>query len=101
MIYRWLALSNLFGSPNIRPYLKPGDHLIESASVICADCERGHTYLVDIVLSKGGWYSEVTNVTSGNITSPKRLTKQNVDVYFTDLIERVSQKDRIPIVDLL
>lgn len=91
---------NLFDSPNIRPYVKPGDNLIGSASVICPDCERGHTFIVDIVLNKGGWYSEVKNITSGDVLVPKRLTKQNVALYFKELIQQVPEKDRIPIVDL-
>jgi hypothetical protein len=91
---------NLFDFPNIRSYVKPSNHLIGSASVICAECERGHTFLVDIILNTGGWYPELANVTSGDVMIPKRLTKQNVVVYFKDLIEQVPEKDRVPIVDL-
>jgi hypothetical protein len=91
---------NLFDTPTIRPYMTPGDHLVGSASVQCADCERGHTFKVYIVLDNGGWYSEVTNITSGEVLVPKRLTKQAVSQAVEEFIQSVPAQNRVAIVDL-
>jgi hypothetical protein len=90
---------NLFGSPIIRSNVKAGDRLIGSASVICPDCARGYTFIVYIVFGQGGWYYNDLNNRSGDVVIPRRLTRQNVLSYFNELIQRVAEKDRIPITD--
>ena len=40
----------LFVSPAVSSKIKVGDRLMGSASVVCPDCARGHTYIVYIVL---------------------------------------------------
>jgi hypothetical protein len=65
-------------APDVRPLVHKGDRLCGSASVICPDCGRGHTYLVYIVVGEGGWFSEVLSVTSGTPLIPKHLTEAEV-----------------------
>jgi hypothetical protein len=89
---------NLFSSPLVAPYVKSGDRLIGSASTICPDCERGHTFVVYIEFGKGGWYSEVADNVSGEVLIPKHLTRETV-VEYSEKIKDVPGKDRIAIMD--
>jgi hypothetical protein len=90
---------DLFNSAAVRSNVKLGDRLIGSASVICPDCERGHTFIVYIVFKKSGWYYEITDNKSGDVLIPKRLTKANVITYSEELMKTAPEKDRVPIVD--
>jgi hypothetical protein len=91
---------NIFNSPFVAPHAKPGDRLIGSASVVCPDCERGHTFVVYITLGKGGWYHEIKDEKSGDIIIPTRLTRQSVIEYFNVLMARIPEHERTPITDL-
>lgn len=64
---------NLFDSPNVLPLLKNGDRLFGSASVVCPDCVRGHTYWVYIVWHEGGWYAETPGLKNGELMTPKNF----------------------------
>jgi hypothetical protein len=63
-------------------YIKPGNHLIGSISVICPTCIRGYTYFVFIEWGKGGWYSDVPAATEGELIVPKPVTKESLEAYF-------------------
>jgi hypothetical protein len=43
------TIQNLFSSPLVTPHIKDGNRLFGSASVVCPDCARGHTFIVYIV----------------------------------------------------
>ena len=88
---------NLFGSPIVAPYVKSGDRLIGSASVICAECERGHTFFVYVVFNKGGWYYEIKDQSSGDVVIPKRLTRDMVSDYAQHVLETAREGERVPI----
>ena len=60
---------SMFSSPLVSPLLKPGNWLFGSAAVSCPECPRGKTYVVYIVWGKGGWFSEVENMKSGELLS--------------------------------
>jgi hypothetical protein len=79
--------------------VKKGDRLIGSASVICPDCERGHTLVVFIEFGKGGWYHEIPDK-SGDVIIPRRLTKASVVQYYNELLAKVPEHDRVSITDL-
>lgn len=92
---------NLFGSPAVASLLKPGDHLMGSAAVICPECTRGRTYIVSITFGQGGWYSEVEGNNSGNAVIPARFDKETRDGYFR-LLETMAPNDkRIAIIDAM
>jgi hypothetical protein len=87
----------LFNTPLVRPHVKEGQRLFGSASVICPECERGHTYIVSIVFGRGGWYTEVLDWKEGEMATPKKFTKDGVEEYYKNLLSRVPEANRIPI----
>lgn len=89
---------NLFDAPGVKALLKPGDHLLGSAAVMCPECPRGRTFLVSIVWGTGGWFSELSDAKTGTVAIPVRNTKENRETYFK-LIEAIPEKLRIPISD--
>jgi hypothetical protein len=88
---------NLFDSPLVAPYIKPGNRLCGSASVICPDCGRGRTFIVYIEWGKGGWFAEISGLTSGGILSPKHLLKEEVGDYCNKLLVTIPESARVPI----
>jgi hypothetical protein len=91
---------NLFGSNIVAPHVKNGDRLVGSASVVCSDCARGHTFLVYIEFGKGGWYYELQGETSGNVVVPPKLTRENVKEYAAMIVRNSPAEKRIPIKPL-
>jgi hypothetical protein len=80
-------------------YIKPGNRLAGSVSVVCPTCSRGHTYVVYITWGKGGWYAEAPQtqkLTEGELLVPKPITKENLEAYFK-LIEQIPASQRHPI----
>jgi len=90
---------NLFGSALVAPFVKPGDRLVGSASAICPECPKAHSYLLSFVYGEGGWFSELKQFTKGELTTPIPLTRTNVANSFNLLIAGVPEKDRVPIGD--
>jgi hypothetical protein len=45
-----------FDTPNIRPFVKPGQRLVGVVSVICPKCKRSRTYVISVVYRESGWY---------------------------------------------
>lgn len=89
------SIQNLLNSPLVKPHIKDGDRLFGSASVVCPDCQRGHTFVVDFVLGKGGWFSEIEDQVSGNVVIPHQLTKSAVIEYRNALLLRIPESARI------
>lgn len=87
----------ILGAP-VSNFIKAGDHLVGSASVICPDCTRGHTYVVSIIVDSGGWFAEIDNIIDGSLVIPPRLTKQLV-IEYAKQIDSIQLKDRIVITD--
>jgi len=91
--------SVLFGSLAL-PYLKAGDRIFGTISLLCPECKRGRTFLIFIVWEKGGWFSELTDIDDGKgYLPPKGQKYWNVDVVnqITDSIptsSRIEIKDR-------
>jgi len=90
---------DLFFNPLVEPLLKPGARLVGSASVICPDCSRGHTFIVSIVWGQGGWFGELKNMENGNPLLPKQFTKSGISKYAETLLSAVPQQSRIPIAE--
>jgi hypothetical protein len=92
---------DLFGTPLVVPNLKKGQRLIGSASVDCADCAHGHTYVVNIVWGESGWYAEVTRAKGqelhGKILMPENPYAEAVPIFYQSLLALVPEADRIPI----
>lgn len=89
---------SLFSTPAVKSLLTSGNRLFGSASVICPDCVRGWTYMVFIKWGHGGWYSEVKDKVSGDLLIPTKATAEAV-LAFVEAINRIPEKDRIPITD--
>jgi hypothetical protein len=87
----------LFDAPMAASLVRTGDHLIGSASVSCPDCARGHTFVVYITLGKGGWFTEVLDKTSGEVLTPRHLTRLEIAKYAQTLLSLVPQSARTPI----
>ena len=90
---------NVFGSDRVAPFVKTGHQLFGSASVVCPDCARGHTFFVYIEWGKGGWYYEIASETSGNVFTPEHFTASEVKAYFVSTRLAIPQAARILITD--
>jgi hypothetical protein len=88
---------NLFGNPLVEPFVRKGDRLFGSASVVCPECSRGHTYFVYIEYGKGGWYWEQKNEESGSPIYPSRLFKSDVLAFFERMTTQIPLAERLPI----
>jgi hypothetical protein len=91
------SIQNLLGSPLVTPHIKKGEKFFGSASVVCPDCERGHTFIVEFELGKGGWFTEILDKTNGDVFIPRRLTKDVVLEYRRELLARIPESARAPI----
>ena len=86
----------LFNTTLVLPYVKPGQRLVGSASVVCPECGRGHTYLLYIIFGQGGWYTEVADKKEGELIIPHHLTKELVANYYNEIVQ-TPDSARIPI----
>jgi hypothetical protein len=76
---------DMFGRYSL-PFLKTGDRLFGSASAICPNCVRGHTYYIYTVWHVGGWFSEVKEETSGSVLIPQKLSKEAILSYMKHIM---------------
>jgi hypothetical protein len=96
---------NLFFTQLVRPLVKPGDRLIGSAAVSCADCVHGHTFIVYIEWNNGGWVWEATGLDNGQqvrgvdgeLIIPKKFTKAAIERYADDLLRKNPNRVRVSI----
>lgn len=88
----------VFTSPNVSSLLNAGDRLRGSASVSCAECKGGRTFLVSITWGQGGWYSELDGdaewfralgAKPGQLVIPKTFSRTNRDKAF-EIFEHLS-----------
>jgi hypothetical protein len=84
----------LLGTP-IASYIRSGNRLVGTASVNCADCDRGHSYVISTIVDQGGWFSEI-DLKNGDLVIPPKLTKQSV-IEYAKAIEAVPTDKRISI----
>jgi hypothetical protein len=89
----------LFVSPAVSSKVKVGDRLMGSASVVCPDCARGHTYIVYIVLGEGGWFYELNSETSGYPRVPEHVSIEGIKQFSAAALESIKEQDRIVITD--
>lgn len=87
---------NLFNTPLVLPHVKTGQRLAGSASVICPECGRGHTYLLHIIFGQGGWYTEVLDKKEGELIYPHHFTKELVASFYNEIYQ-VPELSRISI----
>jgi hypothetical protein len=87
---------NLFSAPPMASLLKAGNRLYGSASAICPECSRGRSYVLYIEWGRDGWYSEVTDETSGKLFIPANFRKDTREAYFRQ-VEAIPPTTRIPI----
>ncbi|MGA2782125.1 MAG: hypothetical protein ABSF13_09430 [Smithella sp.] len=90
---------DLFGLPNVPTFVKAGDRLFGTASVICPECSRGRTFFIYIKLGEGGWYVEHLTEKSGGMIVPKDFTKEGRMRFYEEILALPVQS-RIPILDL-
>ena len=90
---------NIFDTPLVSPFAKKGDRLIGSISVVCPDCERGHTFVVYIVFGQGGWYYEFLNETSGSVLIPKPANRDGIMHFYESMMGSIPESGRININD--
>jgi hypothetical protein len=90
---------NLFDGPLVAPHLKNGQRLFGSASVVCPECARGHTYIVSIIWGEGGWYVETLNSNEGELLIPPNFKQETVIAYYRDILAKTPEAVRIPIED--
>jgi len=88
---------NLFDAATVASLVKPGDRLFGTASVICPECGRGRTYVVYIIMGKGGWVSEIESEKSGRVLVPKNGLKEGRERFFKDLEAAIPVAARVPI----
>jgi hypothetical protein len=89
----------LFDTSLVSPHVKDGQELFGSAFVICPECSRGHTYIVDIVLGVGGWWAEVPANSNGELIVPKMSTKDGVVIYKREVLGTIPDSAHIQIRD--
>jgi hypothetical protein len=89
----------LFDAPRVASLVKPGDHLLGSASVVCPTCIRGRTYIVYIEYGKGGWFAELPDERSGHIVLPLMDSKGARERYFESLENAAPEDKRVQIGD--
>jgi hypothetical protein len=82
---------------DVQALVKSGDRLFGGASVLCAECARGRTFVVYIVWGQGGWFSEIKHEREGIVFVPKKIQKDGIQAYFKALEALVPKKARIPI----
>lgn len=90
---------NLFDSPLVAPHIKNGQRLFGSASIICPECARGHTYIFSIIWGEGGWYVEALNSREGELLIPANFNKETVAAFFREIVAQTPESARIPIQD--
>jgi len=88
----------LFLAPSVRSLLRPGNRLVGSASVICPNCARGHTFFIYIVWGEGGWFTEIADMKDGEVFIPKRFTKTAIADFAKELL-KTPEGSRTAIVD--
>lgn len=96
---------SLFDEPDVRSWLKSGNRIVGNIGVTCQTCARGFTYWFLITWGKGGWFSEVTDMTDGSVIVPRLVNGAPIRDYVlqTTLLGRASevdQQNRIPIAPL-
>lgn len=89
---------NLFDGNGIPSLIKTGDVLYGSASVLCPDCIRGHSYYVYITMGQGGWFHEVKSATHGGPLIPARFTREDLAAYLQSILS-VPESEREPITN--
>jgi hypothetical protein len=95
---------DIFGEINDSPAIKKGDRLVGTVGITCPNCASGRTFAIDIEWQRSGWYSQLTNQTSGNVlefidfSNPKRPHLSSAAI--ATLVSRIPERDRIPIRDL-
>jgi hypothetical protein len=88
---------NIFATPLVAPYVKPGNRLVGVASVVCPTCTRGHTYFVYITYGQGGWYAELPQFRKGQLPLPTPMTKANVAQQLDAAAQSIAERKQIPI----
>jgi len=95
---------NLFDTPEIRAWLKPGNRIVGNVAATCRNCARGHTYWVLITWGKGGWFADIKAATNGDVIVPQDDwdTKVVRDHVLKNILlgaaAEIKQEDRFPIV---
>jgi hypothetical protein len=89
---------DLFSTPLVKPLLQSGNRLIGSVGVSCPDCARGHTFIVYIEWGKGGWFTELSDISDGSVLIPHRFTRVEILGYSNSLLARIPQNARTPII---
>jgi len=89
----------LFENQLVKALIKPGDHLLGSAVVMCAACTIGHTYVVNIMFGTGGWYAEDKESTDGNLLVPSNFHRDIREAFLAGLPSVVPENKRIQIGD--
>lgn len=77
--------------------IKPGMRLFGSASTECPDCRKGHTYWLYIIWGQGGWYSEISDMSSGGVIVPKDFKNITATEFADRTIPLIPEIQRIPI----
>jgi hypothetical protein len=83
---------------NIQTFVKPGDSLYGTASVVLPG-GKAHTYLMHIIFGSGGWYAEVKSFTNGDLVIPHiPISRENREAYCV-MIESTPPGSRMPIAN--
>jgi hypothetical protein len=80
-------------------YIKSGQRLFGSVSVICPECSRGHSYVLGIVWGKEGWYTEISDRKDGELVIPPHFTRDLIVAYHEELLKMIPDASRTAIGD--
>jgi hypothetical protein len=75
-------------------YVKSGQRLFGSVSVICPECSRGHTYVISVIWGSGGWYTEILDRKEGELVIPPHFTKDLIVAYYEELLKKIPESSR-------
>jgi hypothetical protein len=88
---------SIFDTLRASGYVKDGQRLYGSISVISPTCLRGRTYIVGIKYGVSGWYYEDPSLTEGQLVTPKTGKKEDVQDWYRFLENAVPNASRISI----
>jgi hypothetical protein len=81
----------------LRAFVKPGQRLFGSVSVVCPKCKRGRTYILSVIYGEGGWYWLYNQAVEGERIMPKTGHKEDILPWLQSIEQFIPLQERINI----